>query len=171
MGLQMTLRREDGTEAAEMNWFGPYGLSAWADGNYTYFTGKTPKQPRTIWGITHTWTYARSVEIDRELFLRMVLKRGEVLMNLTESYFFVTAALYQSEIVPNQRCFPMADYRRIRGQVYDGERIGIPVELFTFLDVGYRKTIGTAMYQAWYEQLIAFADLMQDTSLSFYCSV
>lgn len=159
-------------QVREINWFGPYGLAPWAQMNYLYYTGKKPKKKETLHYITHTWSDATPKRVDRKLFQRVVLDHAEVVMNIDQSYFFFDAIGYQASIAPNMRRFPMQDHRQIQGQVYLFQRgmIGLPVELFGWLDVGYRQTCTTAYYQNWYTEFIQFADDLQDTSLTLYSS-
>ena len=187
MGLDITLseRDSDGTEIeiASMNWLrNPFGLRDWAEDNYQIAMDLTdrPSDTPDLWYVVNNWNYEKSANVDRALFKAIVDEYWVVLKDLKEGYFVFTLSGYINIIEPNRSSLPSENIiagdsrfgKKIVGAKYVGaerEKIAIPQRLFAS-PVWHLGRYDLGSYLAWYRELVDFAEKLQDTRYTFYCS-
>ena len=164
MGFDMMLSR-DGTAIMTMNWLrNPFGLARWLEDNIS-----RPENDdlESINAICNRWTYDDSHKIDRELFLKVVLSYKDGVKNLSSGFYYFNLSEYRSFLEPKIHSIEKEIGclgPEIKGLRYmpDG-RLKIPMEVYgqSFSNIGH--------YKQWFEELLEFAELLQDKSLAFYC--
>ena len=184
MGLDIDVTNPETGESIDMNWLrNPYGLERWARANYLYVKKEEPTPD--LWDVCNEWAYDKAEQVDRPVFLQIVKRYGDVIMNLEHGYFWFDVSAYIQFIEPHLSVFPRHDpleklgiadgSLRIVDSVYCNKEVGIPMEYFGdpcfHLSDKYRPTAHTLeRYKEWYQQLINLAELLQVPGTTFYCS-
>jgi hypothetical protein len=185
MGLDITVTNTHTGASMDMNWLrNPYGLCTWAENNYTYFTEREPPEEKSLWYVINHWNYDTSEQVDKQLFLDVVGKYGNVITKLDYAYFWFDEAGFKQFITPCLKTWFYADQETFdlsgvegtrRYHFHQREYIGMPMQYFSSPCFGlsdrYRLHAHTlAHYQNWYRELITFAEMLQDPDAVFDCS-
>lgn len=173
MSLDIAIGNAATGDTRDLNWLrNPFGLCQWAEDNYEYRTKQRPPEQEQLYYVCNHWAYDRSGEVDRPLFKRVVESYWEVLSGLERGYYFFGAGSLIQFVVPHWRHLPVTVEfysPRVEVMAYMDDRVGIPVEHFTHPDFHLSNpSLGSC--KAWYEQLLEFAELLQDPAYEFYCS-
>jgi len=165
-----------------MNWNrNPFGLCTWAETNYNYRTESVLPDDQNLWYVVNHWNYDKSKDVDRQLFLEVVLRYALVLAELEQGYFFFTEAGLKQFIWPCIGVTAMLDVRAANppyvtvGHKDDKHRmIGIPMGQFADPCFGlsdtHRPNAHTLEhYKEWFAELIRFAIALQNLTYEFYC--
>ena len=182
LDINLTL---NGETIAAMNWLrNPYGLERWAHGNLTHLMSfRSADLPMDLWQVCNEWNYGKSAQIDRPMFKRVIDAYWQVIQRLDHAYFWFDAQSYQ-QFTQRAPCEHHVDGphfdkhpQQIEGMVTHGneqkERIGLPMEPFKeSVYAVWRREYPTLLeqYQAWFAELVLFAEKLQDTQTVFYCS-
>jgi hypothetical protein len=98
MGLKMRLYEED-REVCAINWLrNPFGLARWIEDNITR-TGSDVELP-TLITICGQWTYNSSHQVDRDLFLKVVLSYNVEQLKPEQAYYYFNLPEYRQFIEP-----------------------------------------------------------------------
>lgn len=167
MSLDIYLYGPDSEEIASMNWLrNSFGLCTWAEDNVG--EGKD----RALWHVINDWSYAKSSEVDRPLFLKVVSEYSAAVMKLEQGYFLFDLPGYIQFVEPYKSHLPkerlFIGMEVIKGAKYVGHRMAIPMQhfgsAFHLTDPSFER------YKRWMGELLEFANLLQDTGNTFYCS-
>lgn len=173
MSLSISIRNPLTGDERSMNWLrNPFGLCQWAEDNYEYRTKQRPPEHEQLSHVCNAWSYSKCEQIHRPLFKRVVENYWEVLAGLECGYYFFNATMLIVHVVPNWHFLPLvSSWSSIRpeGMVTFGDRVGIPVEHFAHSSF-HLPNASLARCKAWYEELLEFAELLQDRDYEFYCS-
>ena len=176
MSLDISLCDTDGDDIKSMNWLrNPFGLEQWAQGNFEYITKECVIiLPFTLWDVCNQWNYEKSSEVDRPLFKFVVDVYAGVLKQLETGYFWFDIYGANQYIIPKAHSLPfetMYGVSSIKGRVYHKDSMGIPQKYCKNLfDFGSRNAHTLEWYNDWFNQLVEFAELLQNTEYDFYCS-
>ena|SRR5579872_3619649 len=179
MSLDISVSNATTEQAVELNWLrNPFGLERWARANYLYVKKEEPKPD--LWGVINQWNYDKAEQVDKPVFLEVVKRYGEVILHLEKGYFWFDITAYLDFIRPHEALLPwksfgLGENQRIAGAVYQHLTMGIPMEylsspVFGLSDEYRHDAHSLARYQAWYQQLIDFAEILQHPDSMFYCS-
>lgn len=172
--------RETDEEVAWVNWLrNPFGLCNWAMDNVDHDLGASI----TLHRVCNMWSYDKGDDINRELFKTVVDDYGRCVMELKCGYFCFddwgkalanfTSGNWSAPTCPD-RWWPF-DYLNDHKDVINlNGKLAIPQEWFSNpmqSDPFYPAWDASLVaYQAWYRQLMDFANLLQDDRYRFYCS-
>lgn len=179
MSLDISLiSKATGETVADMNWLrNPFGLMGWATDNAHHVWGNPPRKTESLWYVVNHWNYDKSPRINRAKFKQVVDKYAETLNSLEVSYLFFDLPAYRSFIEGKLKWFTThttpfsGDRLFIDGSRYDDKlRLMIPVEAFWHPGHNLGRMRTTADYQAWFAELVNFAELLQNPDYEFYCS-
>ena len=177
MGLNIALIDSKGDTIVKMNWLrNPFGLVNWIQDN----CARQNKELLSLHYVCNEWSYDNAVNVDRKLFLDVVLSYVESLDALQRGYHYFDLRSYRLFIEPVAHKMKKNDLT-IEGSEYvditpgdpslrdnpslRGDRIRIPVENCSVAS-------GIACldyYKKWYKQLVDFAELLQDPTVKFWC--
>lgn len=165
MSLDIDLYRGE-EEVAQMNWLrNPFGLCNWAEDNTAHVGYTPPQSNRRLWYVCNNWAYDESKNIDRKLFQEVVLNYKKVIDELKIGYFFFNRT-------SKQHLYCKEDPASLTMRPAPGDRYMISIETFaactTTINLGDKVTLEA--YKEWFGELVKFAELLQDESLTFYCS-
>ena len=157
-------------ETREMNWLrNPFGLCDWAEDNVK------PGTRQSLYYVCNHWSYNKSQRVNKKLFLDVVLAYSEAIKVLEKGYFVFDLPSYRQFVEPNIKHLPtdtmvFTTARRIVGSKYDDKlRLMIPMEYFSH-SVFNIRWCKLADYQAWFQELVELAELLQQPRAKFYCS-
>jgi hypothetical protein len=174
MSLDISLVKKDGTEVMSMNWLrNPFGLCQWAEDN-AHYAGLKPR--KRLWYVCNNWNYKNSRRINRPLFRDVVYEYANKLMELSRGYYFFDLPSYRQFIEPHKDFLPWeagAFFGNpwITGSKYDDrKRLMVPVEHFAMHGCFALPDVSLGYYKKWYDDLIEFAELLQDKTFKFHCS-
>lgn len=180
MSLDISVYNPETGETIDMNWLrNPYGLCNWAEANYNYKTESRPddESEQRLWHVVNNWAYDTSDQVDRKLFLDVVRRYGQVLLHdLNQGYFFFTEKGLEQFVLPHLSLVQVPIYEPPAVKIgYPHKEYGIPMDYLGHSCFGlsdrYRSDAHTLRhYQAWCQQLIDFAELLQVPGTTFYCS-
>ena len=160
MSLDISISR-NGETLAEINWLrNPFGLCQWAEDNTI-----TPDSPYGLHYVCNAWAYGRSSQIDRKLFLTVVLDYWQQVQKLKHGYFWFAPRQYQQFVMP------YAQFLSSRDGIKESKmRTAIPMEHFSHaaFDLGGAHTLEA--YKNWFARLAHIAELLQSPDVDFYCS-
>ena len=183
LDIYVTNTRTD--EKMDMNWLrNPFGLCSWAENNYTYFTEREPPEDKSLWYVINHWNYDKSVQVDKPLFLEVVKRYGSIIMRLDRGYFWFNEGGFRQFIQPHLDVLPMSSDQAFESYGFEAtvryhfdqkEYIGIPMSYlrhpcFGLSDKSRPDAHTLIRYRLWYQQLIDFAEMLQDPDAVFYCS-
>lgn len=174
MSLDISLIDENEEDVIEMNWLrNPYGLCNWAEDNVIE-AGYNPDKEESLWYVINNWSYDDSPNVDRKLFLDVVMKYWEVVKNLEQGYYFFSLPGYRQFVEGKTHLMPQEKRSwgtpRIKGEKYAHDRrLMIPMENFkhsefTLDDPCLKRN------QEWFAKLVKFAEMLQDEQYIYYCS-
>jgi hypothetical protein len=196
MSLDIGLYEGDGDDAREvasLNWLrNPFGLCQWAEDN------AEPGVDDSLWCACNHWNYDKSAEVNRPLFKAIVDAYAAKVAKLEVGHFyFDTLDGFYGLVAPERAS--NAEFMKQMGLLHTGMaahlcldsrlnvddpletpgafsdekgRLAIPQDEFSTYTKGrmYGSDMGLSYYKEWFGRLEAFADLLQDQSLRFYCS-
>ncbi len=174
MSLDISLYNENEEEIMDMNWLrNPYGLCNWAEDN-TAETNYNPDKEHSLWYVINNWSYDNSSNVDRGLFLDVVIEYWEIIKNLKQGYYFFNLPGYRQFVEANIHLMPQekepwgASY--IKGEKYaQDRRLMIPMENFKHPEFNLGNPC-LKKNQKWFAELVEFANMLQDEQYTFYCS-
>ena len=174
MSLKISVRNPETDETIDMNWLrNQYGLCNWAEDTYAYTTKQTVPENQTLWYAINHWNYAKSPEVDRQVFLDTVNKYGRVLLTLDKAYYWFDVSAYIQFVQPQYEVFPkhrlFTGDERIEGTVTYDRKLGIPMEHFNHRCF-YLGDATLDRYKEWYGELVRFAEMLQVPGTTFDCS-
>jgi len=179
MSLDISLTKRDGGEVMEMNWLrNPFGLCQWAEDNARHM-GLEPR--KSLWYVINHWSYDKSRRVNRPLFRDVVYEYANKLIELSNGYYFFDLPSYRQFIEPHIDFLPIDGNRGgfgikwIEGSKYDvlGSKVGrlmVPIEHFAKHQCFHLPDVSLGYYKKWYDDLIEFAELLQNREFRFYCS-
>ena len=183
MGLSIHVSNEETGENLSMNWLrNPYGLCNWAEENYNFQTESKPddESEQRLWYVVNHWSYGQSSQVDKALFLSVVKRYGDVLLNdLKQGYFFFPERSLEQFVNPHLSLVPDMPIGRFPGVTVvqpEYKVYGLPMEYFAHpcfnLSNKYHPSMHTLQhYQAWFAELVRFAEVLQHPQSVFYCSI
>lgn len=178
MSLDIYVNNPKTGASMDMNWLrNPYGLCSWAESNYDYQTESQTPEQKSLWWVINHWNYDKSEQVDRKLFLNVVNRYGNVLINdLKQGHFFFTEQELKQFIFPHLTVLSWTK-DTLPGVVikHPVVQLGIPMEFFEHpcfgLSSKYRPNAHTLdRYQAWFQELMNFAEILRNPDAEFYCS-
>jgi len=185
MSLDIGVSNARTGESMDMNWLrNPYGLCQWAEDNFAYAMEREPVEEKSLWYVINHWNYDKSEQVDKPLFLEVVKRFGDVIMMLDRAYFWFTEKSFEQFIQPYLSVLPPSSSKEFKQYSFEGivryhlekiEHIGIPMQYLGHscfdLSSKYRPDHHTLdHYKNWYQELIKFAEMLQDPDAVFYCS-
>jgi hypothetical protein len=184
MSLDISLiERKTGDGVASMNWLrNPYGLCQWSEDNYALAKSLDPttiKLKEGLWYPINHWNYEKGSRVNRKLFKQTVDRYGEAIMALEEGFFCFDASELMHFVVPHLPSLPYKDSpwgfsnKHIEGAKRYDQKLAIPMEYFKArcfnLSIPHDLTV-LGHYKSWYQQLINFAESLQNPEYQFHCS-
>ena len=183
MSFRMTLYNpETKDEVARLEWLrNPFSLAGWIEDNTRRIT------PMSLSRYLGMFSYRNSDHVSRPTFKYYVDLYAQQVRELTVGYFCFNLQQYRQFIQPCLEHLPYDNNRflekRIIGEKYiernvklanGGESreivaIAIPMEHFTHREFHLGGLNTLAHYQAWTEELVSFAELLQNTDYIFDC--
>ena len=160
MSLDISISR-NGTTLAEINWLrNPFGLCQWAEDNVI-----VPDTPHDLYYVCNHWAYSQSLEIDRELFGRVVLDYWQQVQAIERGYFWFTPLQYKQLVMPYAKLLPSRD------SIHKTEtHTEIPMEYFSNNAFRLGPNCTLQGYKDWFAKLVHIAALLQEPDVEFYCS-
>lgn len=169
MSLDISLSKNE-EEVISMNWLrNPFGLERWASDN-TNLNFK-----KDLWYVCNHWNYDKSSRVNRQMFQEVVLQYWEVVKELKDGYFYFDLPAYQQFVEPNKKYMELNfNNLGIKGERYntdkqDDRRLAIPMWQFKHPEF-HLQNCSLEYYKNWFNELVEFAELLQDKSYAFYCS-
>lgn len=174
MSLDIWIRNEATGQELDMNWLrNPFGLCNWAEDTYLYETKQeSVSEEQSLWYVINHWSYGYSEQVDKPLFLEVVQKYGEVILNAKKGFFWFPLDKFPDNLSYHVKPHHAMEISNLLGTgdvEYYGKQIGASMEqVAKFVDLGHLN--GLEGYKDWYRQLIEFAEVLQHPDSKFYCS-
>ena len=179
MSLDISLYDKDDDDIMSINWLrNPYGLERWAEAS-VFHVKLDFESEATLWQVCNENNYDKSEDIDRKRFQRVVWSYWEIIKNIETGFFFFRLGEFIQFIQPHYDRLPKREsafgFVDIEGYEYekpDRDRILIPMEHFKqdCFHLGIREDSVLQHYKNWFQELIQFAEYLQDESYTFHCS-
>ena len=162
MSLDISLIDEEtGEEIISLNWLrNPFGLERWAESN----VGEKLNVPgnKALWFVCNYWCYDGSDNIDRVRFKEVVDSYWAKVQEIEFGYFIFDLPEYRQFVEGKLKQgldYSEGDFR------YQKDNTEIAIRMTCFNDV---KSLDE--YKGWFQQLVQFAERLQDTNVEFECS-
>ena len=171
MGFDMSLSYAGGRMS--MNWLrNPFGLPIWIEYNVQRPDTDLP----SLSTICNMWTYKESDNIDRKMFLKVVLSYKTGLEELQSGFFYFNFKEYRQFVEPNAHLmekevgFWGTDIKGLKftkDEQTNRDLVKIPMDVYKMkYPISYSNI---SYYKKWFQELVDFAEKLQDESSKFYC--
>jgi len=173
MSLYLSLIKDSG-ELIELNWLrNPFGLECWVESNTSIIVDGMSTE--SLYHVCNHWSYAKSKDVDRKLFIHVVDYYWNSIKKLDKGYFFFDLPSYIQFVQPHFNVLPIDDiFGTIHGCSYNENSsiIKIPMEHFNHIDfnLGIHNESVLGHYKNWFKKLVDFAEALQDESTIFECT-
>jgi hypothetical protein len=179
MSLDISVSNPATGEEMEMNWLrNPFGLCSWAEDTLLYEAKlEAVPEEQSLWFVINHWSYDKSANVNKPLFLQVVQRYGGVILSVEKGYFWFPLDRFPDNLAYHLE--PGKSIDALRSSLRDGnvingdityyqDKIGLPIEQCAkFVRLG-RSDL--ARYKDWYRDLIRFAEILQTPEAVFYCS-
>lgn len=170
MSLNISLiGKETKEEVMSLNWLrNPFGLERWAESNVgdivdiVVGTYMELHEEQTLHYVCNHWCYDESDNIDRGQFKWIVDKYWDKIQELEVGYFVFDLPEYRQFVegkLKRELDHSVGDFEYRK----DNTEIAIKMELF-------EGTKSFDEYKQWFQQLVLFAERLQDADVEFDCS-
>lgn len=162
MSLDISLiDKKTGKEVMSLNWLrNPFGLERWAESNVGEKTDMVGKP--TLYYVCNNWYYDESGNIDRKWFKRVMDRYWTKIQEIEFGYFVFNLSEYRQFVEGKLKRgldYFEGDFRYQK----DNTEIAIRMDCFD-------EAKSLDEYKGWFQQLVLFAERLQDADVEFDCS-
>ena len=162
MSLDISLiDKKTSEEVMSLNWFrNPFGLERWAESNVGEKTDMLEES--RLWYVCNHWCYGESNNIDRKLFKQVVDEYWAKIQEIELGCFVFDLPEYRQFVEGKLKSgldYFEGDFR------YQEDNTKIAIRMDYFDDV---KSLDE--YKEWFQELVLFAERLQDADVEFDCS-
>ena len=162
MSLDISLiDKKTGKEVMSLNWLrNPFGLEQWAESN----VGEKPDMlgKPTLYYVCNNWCYDESDNIDRKWFKRVVDRYWSEIRELKVGYFVFDLPEYR-QFVEGKLKRELDYFTEDFEYREDNTEIAIRMDCFD-------EAKSLDGYKEWFQQLVMFAEILQEADVEFDCS-